>query len=112
MASIDPGKLVSDIKVAASGIIGEDVTVIRGFAEQQLRAIAQQTEFVAEGIADGSIGDDTRDFFLDSLVEMARSFANTLAGLVSVTIEKVWNAVVGVIWTAINAATGLGLAIP
>ena len=40
---------------------------------------------------------------------MVRSFVNTLAGLLAVTIEKTWNAIVEVIWGAINKATGLAL---
>jgi hypothetical protein len=109
MAGIDPTQLVKDMEAAASGVIKQDVSTLRGFATQQVNAIAQQAVFVAEGIADGSIANDARDYFLNSLKEMARSFVNTLAGLVVVVIEQVWNAVVGVIWTAINEATGLGL---
>jgi hypothetical protein len=109
MPGIDPTQLVKDMEAAASGIIKQDVSTLRGFAVQQVNAIAQQTVFVAEGIADGSITKDARDYFLNSLKEMVRSFVNTLAGLVVVVIEQVWNAVVGVIWTAINKATGLSL---
>ena len=76
------------------------------------QAIGQQAVFVSAGIADGSISGDTRDFFLDSLEEMVRSFVNTLAGLVTVMIEETWNAIVGVIWAAINKATGLALTVP
>ncbi|HLZ66296.1 MAG TPA: hypothetical protein VKQ29_08700 [Aliidongia sp.] len=112
MPAIDPKALISDIQTAATNVIGTDVSALGGFSQQQLTAIAQQSIFVAGGIADGSITDDTRDFFLDSLKEMVRSFANTLAGLVAVTVEQVWNAIVGVIWGAINKATGLALAIP
>jgi len=97
---------------AATNVVGTDVSAMSGFSQQQLTAIAQQSAFVAGGIADGSITDDTRDFFLNSLVEMAKSFANILAGLVAVMIEQVWNAVVGVIWDTINKATGLALVIP
>jgi hypothetical protein len=112
MAGIDMQQLVNDMKTAASGVLNKDVSTLRGFAESQLTAIAQQTDNVAAGIADKSITPDLQDYFLDSLEEMARSFANTLAGLVSVLIEQVWNAVVGVIWKAINGATGLALAVP
>lgn len=104
--------LVTDLQNAASGVIGKDVTGLRGFSQQQLQAIAQQSVYVAAGIADGSITNDTRDYFLDSLEEMAKSFANTLAGMVTVMIESVWNAMVQVIWSAINAATGLSLVVP
>lgn len=112
MAALDPQALVSAMQTAATTVIGTDVSALRGFSQQQLNAIAQQSAFVAGGIADGSITDDTRDYFLNSLEEMVRSFANILAGLVTVMIEQVWNAVVGVIWDTINKVTGLALVVP
>ncbi len=63
------------------------------------------------GIASGQITEETREFFLDSIEDMVLNFAKTLRGLLMVTIEKVWNAVVGVIWKSIEAATGLALPI-
>jgi len=104
--------LTQNLEAAASGTINADISQLRGFSRQQLQAIAQQAAYVAGGIADGSIGDTTRDFFLNSLEEMARSFANTLAGLMAVVVEQVWNALVKTLWSAINDATGLALKIP
>lgn len=110
--ALDIGELVNDMQSAASGVLKTDVSALRGFSQRQLKAIAQQTELVATGIAAGQITSETRDFFLDSLEDMALSFAKTLRGLVLVTIEKVWNAVVNVLWTAISKATGLMLVAP
>ena len=112
MAGIDVNALVTHIKSAAKGVLSRDVSTLRGFAEEQVKAIAQQAAIVAAGIADSSIGPDTRDFFLDSLEEMAKSFANTLGGMTMVMIEEVWNAIVKVVWDAINKATGLSLVTP
>lgn len=112
MATIDIQALVDDMKDAASGVLKQDVTSLRGFSERQLKAIAQQAKLIAAGIARNEITSETRDFFLDSLEDMALSFARTLRGLLMVTIEKVWNAVVGVIWDAISKATGLVLPKP
>ena len=109
MEPIDLGTLVTQIQTAATAAIGNDVTALSGFSNQQLTAIAQQAVLVSTGIADGSITGETREFFLDSLKEMVRSFVNTLAGLVTVMIEETWNAIVGVIWGAIGKATGLAL---
>ena len=67
------------------------------------------TALVAQGIASGQITEETRDFFLDSLEEMTRNFTNTLRGLMMVTIEKVWNAVIGVLWKAIEGVTGFAI---
>ena len=106
---IDISKLINDMTAAASEVLEKDVTTFRGFSERQVKAIAQQTKLVAAGIASGQITEETREFFLDSLEDMALNFAKTLRGLVMVTVEKVWNAVVGVIWKAIAAATGTAL---
>ena len=110
--NFDVNQLVTDMKAAASTILKADVSTFRGFSERQLQAIAKQTEFVARGIASGEITSETKDFFLDSLEDMALNFAKTLRGLVLVTVEKVWNALVGVIWKAISTATGLTLVAP
>ena len=106
---IDVSKLVGDMKTAASEVLEKDVTTLRGFSERQVKAIAQQTKLVAAGIASGQITEETREFFLDSLEDMALNFAKTLRGLLMVTVEKVWNAVVGVIWKTIATATGIAL---
>jgi hypothetical protein len=110
--AIDLDQLVADMQTAASQTLKTDVSTLRGFSERQLKAIAQQTQLVASGIASGQITEETREFFLDSLEDMALSFARTLRGLILVTIEKVWNAVVNVLWTAISKATGLSLSAP
>ncbi len=112
MEPIDIGVLAGQIQTAASAVIGRDVTALEGFSAQQLSAIAQQAVIVSAGIADGSIAGDTRDFFLNSLQEMVRSFVNTLAGLIAVIVEETLNAIIGVIWAAIGKATGVALAVP
>lgn len=108
---IDVEQLVEDIKDAASRVLQKDVTALRGFSERQVKAVAQQASFIAAGIQSGEITEETRDFFLDSLEDMALNFVKTLRGLLTVTIEKVWNAVVAVIWKAIKAATQIPLPI-
>lgn len=110
--SIDIEQLMIDMKNAASQVVNQDVTVLRGYSERQLKALAKQAELIAAGVVSGDIDDDLRDFFLDSLEDMALNFAKTLRGLLMVTIEKVWNAVVGVLLGAISAATGIDIAAP
>ena len=110
--SIDIEQLLTDMKNAASQVIDQDVTALRGFSERQLKALAKQTELIAKGIASGDIDKELRDFFLDSLEDMTLNFAKTLRGLLMVTIEKVWNAIIGVLWGAISTATGINIAAP
>ncbi|MFZ6658038.1 hypothetical protein [Undibacterium sp. TJN19] len=110
--ALDLDQLVNDMKTAASGVLQADVSTLRGFTQQQLQAIAQQAELVSTGILTKQITAETQQFFLDGLEDMALSFAKTLRGLLMVTIEKVWNAVVGVLWGAISKATNLVLPAP
>lgn len=109
MASIDISSLIQQMQSAASQVANKDISVLQGFSDRQIKAIAQQAALVSAGIASGQITEETQSFFLDSLKTMAQSFANTLQGLTAVTIEKVWNAMVGVIWSAIGTATGIQL---
>ncbi|MGQ8363665.1 hypothetical protein [Glaciecola sp. 1036] len=110
--SLDLNQLISDMKSAASQVINQDVSLLRGFSERQLTALAKQAELIANGVLTGDIDEDLRDFFLDSLEDMALNFAKTLRGLLMATIEKVWNAIVGVLWGAIGTATGIDLMPP
>ncbi len=109
MAAIDISSLIQQLQTTASQVAQKDITVLQGFSERQIKAIAQQAALVSAGIASGQITEETQEFFLDSLKTMAQSFANTLQGLATVTIEKVWNALVGVLWSAIGTATGISL---
>ena len=107
--TLDIEQLITDIKNTVSGILSRDVTTVRGFSSRQLRGIANQTSLIAAGIASGEITEATRDFFLEQLIELAQNFAKTLVGLVVATVEKVWNAIVGVLWSTISKATGIQL---
>jgi hypothetical protein len=106
---IDIDQLIADIKDTASSILNKDVETVRGFSSRQVNGIANQTALIALGISTGQITEATRDFFLDQLVELTRNFVNTLVGLLIVTVERLWNAIVGVIWNTISKATGIAI---
>lgn len=112
MPAIDPDALVAQMETAMTHAAKADISQLEGFSKAQLHDIAQQAATIAAGALDGSITGPTRDYFLQSLAELTRSFVNTLAGLAVISIEEVWNAAVGVIWGAINKAAGLALTPP
>ena len=91
-SSIDVDQLLANLKTVATGIIQQDVTTIEGYSERQLTAMAQQAKWIAAATLTGELSSDMRDFFLNTLKDSAVNFANTLKGLVMITIEKVWNA--------------------
>jgi hypothetical protein len=107
--ALDVGALVNDMLGAGKAVLDKDLKAMGGFSQQQLEAIARQANLIVQGTLDGSIDAEMRDYLLKSLEEMTRSFVNTLAGLAVVTAEKLWNGMVGVLWGAINKATGLSL---
>ncbi len=116
MAALDVNQLFTDITTAATAVVNQDIATVQGFSERQVQAISQQAALVSSGIVSGQITDATREFFLDSLEHMIQNFLATLRGLLTIALEKLWNAVVGVVWNAINgaisAATGLVLPVP
>jgi len=94
--------IINEIKDIASGILEKDISTVRGFSERQVEAIAKQTVIIQEGIANGDIDEDLREFFLDGLEAMALNFVNTLKGILMVTLEKLWNALVNFLYKAVG----------
>jgi hypothetical protein len=111
-SSIDVDALLANLKTVATGIIQQDVTTIEGYSERQLASMAMQAKWIAAATVSGELSSDMRDFFLNTLKDSAINFANTLKGLVLVTIEKVWNALVAALWNAIGAAIGALIPLP
>lgn len=97
--------IMNDIKDVASNIIEADIKTVRGFSERQVEAIAKQTYLIHKAIINGDIDEDLKEFFFDGLEAMSLSFVNTLKGILSVTIERVWNAIVDLLWKAISSLT-------
>ena len=98
-------EIINNIKEVATNILEKDISTVRGFSERQVEAIAKQTIIIQKGVLNGDIDDDLKEFFLDGLEAMALNFVNTLKGILSVTIEKVWNAIVDTLWNAIESVT-------
>ena len=94
--------IISDIKDIASNILEKDISTIRGFSERQVEAIAKQTALIQKGVENGDIDEDLREFFLDGLEAMALNFVNTLKGILMVTLEKLWNALVKFLYKAVG----------
>ena len=98
---IDINKLIGDIKDTVSGVIKTDVATLSAFDERQVKGMAKRAALIAELTIKGEIDDEQRKFFLEDLARDAKTFAKTIAALVAITIEKIWNAVcdVSVYWT-------------
>ncbi len=94
--------ITTDIKDIASEVLQKDISTIRGFSERQVEAIAKQTVLIQKGVENGDIDEELREFFLDGLEAMALNFVNTLKGILMVTLEKLWNALVKFLYKAVG----------
>jgi len=112
MATAD--EIIAAVKATISGVINKDFPAIGAFAEGQLKAMAQQTVLIGEATAQGEFkgNDHLRDHFLNQLAKMAENFARVIAALVVIAIEKIWNALVDLLWDTLDGAAGFALPRP
>ncbi len=112
-APFDPADIGTQIIAAVNNVLQADVTNYVAFAKRQADQLAQQAAWIAQGTITGEFKDEQdRDWFLQNLQTLTKNFAHTIAGLTILTIEKAWNAIVGVLWKAINGAiAGAGIPI-
>lgn len=91
---------------------------ISGLVTPQTKMMAQQAAWIAESSLIGALKDDPelQSMFSDQLADSVRGLAKDVAALTILTVEKVWNAAVKILWGAINkvlsSATGGLLALP
>ncbi|GAA4128563.1 hypothetical protein ACFFTN_04470 [Aminobacter aganoensis] len=110
-----PEAVSKKILSSLTKIIGDDVRDHVQFAEEQTKLLAKQAALIAQAAISGDIDADDRDFFTESLRASAENFARTLVALTILTIEKAWNALVSILWGAINKAiesAGLPISFP
>ena len=112
--TIDVNGLIKDLLGTLSGAMNDDIKHYVKFADRQAKALGKQAAWIAEGVVNGELDDEERDWFLTNLGELSANFARTVATLTILTIEKAWNAIAGEIWKVINGAvnTALGFSLP
>ncbi|ESY17000.1 hypothetical protein [Mesorhizobium sp. LNJC391B00] len=81
-------------------------STISALVTQQAKMMAQQAAWIAESSITGRLKNDPplQRLFSDQLADSVRGLASDVAALTILTLEKVWNAAVKVLWGAINKA--------
>ncbi|WP_423198277.1 MULTISPECIES: hypothetical protein [unclassified Cupriavidus] len=105
-------QFLDGISSAVTRTAKQGLDTIEGFSQRQVQSLARQSALVAGMLEANMFTNAERDFHLEGLKDMATSFVDTLAQLITITIQKVWNAVVKVIWNTINELAGTVLSIP
>ncbi|WLE62128.1 hypothetical protein [Burkholderia plantarii] len=106
----------TDILTSLSQQLGESYGKFKARMETEANYLEGQSMMIAKGRAAGQIPDDQFDWLVKNLQTDAENFCRILCMQTLLTIEAAWNAVVRIVWSAINSvlgASGLGaLAIP
>lgn len=113
---IDITALVADIFAAIKGKVTEGFNKIRTLTDAQVKRLARRAQLLARMKVAGEFSDDELEDELERARDLTKSIGMTVAALAAITLEKAWNAIVKVVWGAINGvlgAAGLGfLALP
>ena len=106
--------LVTAMEDAVSTSIGNDIRTMQGFSKQQLEDIGRLAIDFADMIDEGEFDDDAegRQAYARILQNLIKNFTRTVEALGVLAVEKAWNAMVDVIWNALDGATGLMLPRP
>ena len=115
--AIDIGTTTGQLIGAIQSQLKSGWSTISSFVTTQSKMLATQAAWIAQDRVVGSLrnDDDLFNFFIQQLKDSIKSFAHTVAALTVLTLEKAWNAAVGVLWGAINGVlqgAGLGGLIP
>ena len=110
----NPGELVAAMQAAATAAIGKDISDVQGFAKDQLLRIEKLSIKLGQMILAGEFEGDPegQQDFLGIIQDLITNFTKTLKGLATIMVEKVWNALVKVVWDTIGKAVGLTLPVP
>ncbi|HZP20478.1 MAG TPA: hypothetical protein VFB16_09740 [Bauldia sp.] len=108
MSPLEPlSSLFGDLETAVTKILKQNGGMITSFARAQLQRLAKHAELMKKAALAGAFESlDDAAHFAKSLEEMAQDFIRALGALILVTLEKVWNAIVKIVWGAINGALG------
>lgn len=106
MAKFDVNGTVNALVAAIQKRAKQGWSTISTMVTQQAKMMAQQAAWIAESSIVGALRSDPvlQHLFADQLADSVRNLASDVAALTILTIEKVWNAAVGVLWSAINKA--------
>ena len=112
MPSIDVNQLIAAVTTQVNTVLQKDIATVQGFARDQLEGIANQAKIIAEAFASGASTEAQFKGDMDDLAKISRTFVKVMTGLLIIEVEKVWNAVVKVVWDAIDSAIGSAVKLP
>ncbi|MCP5074027.1 MAG: hypothetical protein GY947_12145 [Rhodobacteraceae bacterium] len=104
-------KLAGEIAEAWKGELSDGWDLLSSFHKSQTKKLSRQAALIAKMRTEGELRDDDDlfEFLLEQFEDKVKNFAIAVANLTAMTLERAWNASVGIIWGAINKLlTGAG----
>ncbi|SLN11674.1 hypothetical protein PEL8287_00277 [Roseovarius litorisediminis] len=96
--------IAGEIAEAWKQELAEGWDQISSFHKSQTKKISKQAALISRMRTSGELRDDDDmfEFLMEQLEDKIRNFAIAVANLTALTLEKAWNASVGVVWGVIN----------
>lgn len=108
--AFDVNKIAADIIAALQKVGSKKWSEGSAFAIQRAKDLAEQTALLIPLEATGGLDKQGLAFAAGRIKEQARQFALTLANLIVAAAAALFDAIIGVIWTAVSGAlNGIGL---
>lgn len=98
--------LTAEIGAAVTGVLGRDVTLLRGYSQAKAGAIAGYTLMLGEALATGAVGADDLAEEMTEIDRMVARFVRNIEAIATTAIDRVIRAVGTVLMRVIDAALG------
>lgn len=99
---IDMDTLAAEMIAALKGAVQPSVNIATSFVKEQTASLAMQAALITEARVTRQINERQYVRFSAQLKTLFETFVRSLALLALITLQKAWNAVVGVLWGRIN----------
>ena len=89
-------------------LLNEKFNAVSTYIKNQSQMAANQAVWIASERAIGSLRNDDQnyEFFVSALNKSSTNFVRSLAQMTLLTIEELWNTIVGTVWDFLNGLLG------
>ncbi|MBL7684295.1 MAG: hypothetical protein JNK00_13130 [Flavipsychrobacter sp.] len=106
MTNIDMQQIIKDCTVAVKSILGKSWKQFKPYAEHEFKKFTESAEFLAKLKLSGNIDDEELDMRLKMQELSLKNVLLTIAGIGIVAAQDVINALLNIVYGAINAFVG------
>lgn len=106
MTDIDIQQIIKDCTAAVKSILGKSWKQYKPYAEHEFQKFSESAEFLAKLKLAGNIGEEELKLRLQMQELAFRNVLLAIQGIGIVTVQNVLNAVLGIVYKAVNALLG------